>query len=35
MSIRNRLALQFLLLASLILGAAFLMVYALSADHRL
>lgn len=34
MNIRTRLALQFLLLASLILGSAFLVVYALSADHR-
>lgn len=34
MNIRTRLALQFLLLASLILGGAFLVVYALSADYR-
>ena len=34
MTIRNRLALQFLLLASLILGGAFLVVYVLSADYR-
>lgn len=34
MTIRTRLAVQFLLLASLILGCAFIVVYMLSADHR-
>lgn len=34
MTIRTRLALQFLLLASLILGSAFVVVYVLSADYR-
>ncbi|MBK7554903.1 MAG: HAMP domain-containing protein [Flavobacteriales bacterium] len=34
MTIRTRLALQFLLLASLILGGAFVVVYALSAEYR-
>ena len=34
MTIRTRLALQFLLLASIILGSAFLVVYAFSADYR-
>ena len=34
MTIRTRLALQFLLLASLILGGAFMVVYALSAAYR-
>lgn len=34
MTIRTRLALQFLLLASLILGGAFVVVYVLSADYR-
>jgi signal transduction histidine kinase len=34
MTIRNRLALRFMLLASLILGVAFLVVYLLSVDYR-
>lgn len=34
MTIRTRLALRFMLLASLILGGAFLVVYVLSADYR-
>ena len=34
MTIRTRLAVQFLLLASLILGGAFVVVYVLSADYR-
>lgn len=34
MTIRTRLALQFMLLASLILGTAFIVVYVLSADYR-
>lgn len=34
MTIRTRLALQFMLLASLILGGAFIVVYLLSADYR-